>query len=63
MNTKTPNKIHEDEEASTFQERVLTLLCDLQHQALAIKDNAEQAERSIRKFRISIHGEDIDDYE
>ena len=69
MNEKTPNKVvteieGNDEEDNTyeFQDNVLSCLSDLQHLATIIKEKAESMELTARRFRSSIHGEDIDDY-
>jgi hypothetical protein len=43
-----------------FQDNVLSCLSDLQHLAVAMKDKAIMMEDTVRDFRISIHGEDID---
>ena len=67
MNEKTPNKVvteievnDEEDNPYEFQDRVLSCLSDLQHLAIAMKEKAQAMEDTVRSFRISIHGEDID---
>ncbi len=67
MNKKMPNNIvseveGDEEEANPnqFQDDVLSCLGDLQRLAVAMKEKADMMEHNIRKFRTSIHGEDID---
>ena len=63
-----PNKVvsqveGNDEEENNpyeFQDNVLSCLADLQHLALAMKKKAIMMEDTVRDFRTSIHGEDID---
>jgi len=63
-----PNKVvsqveGNDEEENNpyeFQDNVLSCLADLQHLALAMKEKAIMMEDTVRDFRTSIHGEDID---
>jgi|TARA_R100000049_G_C1878575_1_gene35762 hypothetical protein len=51
-----------DEEVNPnqFQDDVLSCLRDLQHLAETMKDRANMMEEEIRRFRTTIHGEDID---
>ena len=52
-----------DEEESNpneFQDSVLSCLSDLQRLAATMKDRANMMEEEIRRFRTTIHGEDID---
>ena len=60
MNKKTPDKIHEDEEELSFENKVLTMLADLQHHTVKFRETADNMNGIIRDFRTSIHGEDID---
>ena len=67
MNKKMPNnvvtKVEGDEEEvnpNEFQDNVLSCLADLQHLAAAMKEKAEMMDDTVRNFRASIHGEDID---
>lgn len=62
---KTPNKVvegndEEDSDPNEFQDSVLSCLGDLQRLAVIMKEKAEIMEHSIKRFRTSIHGEDID---
>jgi hypothetical protein len=62
---KTPNKVaegndEEDSDPNEFQDSVLSCLGDLQRLATIMKEKAEMMEHSIKRFRASIHGEDID---
>ena len=43
-----------------FQDSVLSCLSDLQRLAVTMKEKANLMEDEIRRFRTSIHGEDID---
>ena len=69
MSEKQPNKVvsqiegdDEEEDCSyEFQDNVLSCLSDLQHLAIAMKEKAQAMEDIVRDFRISIHGEDIDE--
>ena len=68
MNEKSPNKVvteiegdEEEVNPNQFQDDVLSCLRDLQHLAETIKERANDIEYNIRRFRTSIHGEDIDD--
>ena len=57
------SKIDGDEEEDSpyqFQDNVLSCLADLQHLAVAMKEKAKMMDDTIRDFRSSIHGEDID---
>ena len=63
MNQKTPNKIHEDEGELSFEDKVLTMLAELQHHTVKFRETADDMNEIIRDFRISIHGEDIDNQE
>tara|TARA_B100000287_G_C20637254_1_gene782123 strand:+ start:1610 stop:1813 length:204 start_codon:yes stop_codon:yes gene_type:complete len=66
MNKKKPNKVvseveghEEDENPYEFQDNVLTCLADLQRLATTMKSKAISMEEEIRRFRTSIHGEDV----
>jgi hypothetical protein len=70
MNKKKPNKVvqiidsdSDDEEPNPyeFQDSVLSCLSDLQHLATTMKEKAEAMEDEIKRFKVSIHGEDIDE--
>jgi len=52
----------EEKEANPnqFQDDVLSCLRELQHLAETIKERANDMEYNIKRFKISIHGEDID---
>ena len=67
MSKKTPNKVvtevednDEEDNPYEFQDSVLSCLADLQHLAIGMKEKAQTMEDTVRSFRISIHGEDID---
>ena len=75
MNKKMPNKLRgiiknkvvsqiegndEEDNPYQFQDNVLSCLADLQHLAVAMKEKAKMMDDTIRDFRSSIHGEDID---
>ncbi len=67
MSKKTPNKVvteleeGQDEDGTfEFQDSVLSCLRELQNQVASINQKAQQMEFEIRRFRASIHGEDID---
>jgi len=68
MNKKTPNKVvteiegEEDEEVNPvqFQDDILSCLRELQHLAETIKIKASTMDHEIRRFKVAIHGEDID---
>jgi len=63
MPIKVVTEIEGDEEAANpnqFQDDVLSCLRELQHLAETIKGKADDMEHSIRRFKISIHGEVID---
>ena len=67
MNKKMPNNVvtevegdEEEVNPNQFQDDVLSCLRDLQHLAETIKERANDMEYNIRRFRTSIHGEDID---
>jgi hypothetical protein len=51
---------NEEDDPYQFQDNVLSCLADLQHLAVAMKEKAEMMEYNIRRFRASIHEEDID---
>ena len=62
-----PNKVvsqvegnDEEDNPYQFQDNVLSCLADLQHLAVAMKEKAKMMEDTVRDFRTSIHGEDID---
>ena len=50
----------EEDNPYEFQDNVLSCLADLQHLAVAMKEKAKMIDDTIRDFRSSIHGEDID---
>jgi len=63
-----PNKVvteveGDDEEVNPnqFQDDVLSCLRELQHLAEMMKEKASTMEDEIRRFKATIHGEDIDD--
>ena len=63
MPNNVVTKVEGDEEEvnpNEFQDNVLSCLADLQHLAVAMKEKAEMMEYNIRRFRASIHEEDID---
>ena len=63
MPNNVVTEIEGDEEEvnpNQFQDDVLSCLRELQHLAETIKGKADDMEHSIRRFKISIHGEDID---
>jgi hypothetical protein len=63
MPNNVVTKVEGDEEEvnpNEFQDNVLSCLADLQHLAVAMKEKAEMMENTVRNFRASIHGEDID---
>ena len=70
MNKKKPNKVvqiidsdSDDEEPYPyeFQDSVLSCLADLQRLATTMKEKAEAMEDEIKRFKVSRHGEDIDE--
>ena len=50
----------EEVNPNQFQDDVLSCLRDLQHLAETIQERANDMEHNIRRFRTTIHGEDID---
>ena len=60
MNEKSPNKKSDEEEGLSFEDRVLTMLGDLQYHTKSFRETADKMNEVIRDFRASIHGEDID---
>ena len=50
----------EENNPNEFQDSVLSCLSDLQRLAVTMKEKANLMEDEIRRFRTSIHGEDID---
>ena len=67
MNKKKPNNIvtevegdEEEVNPNQFQDDILSCLRELQHLAETIKGKADDMEYNIRRFRTSLHGEDID---
>ena len=63
MPNNVVTKVEGDEEEvnpNEFQDSVLSCLGDLQRLAAIIKEKADMMEYNIRRFRTSIHGEDID---
>ena len=69
VNQKMPNKVvqtidngdEEEDNPYEFKDSVLSCLADLQRLAVTMKEKAEMMEHSIKGFRTSIHGEDIDE--
>ena len=67
MNKKKPNKLasevdtHEPEHdaALEFQTKVLSCLSDIRMYNSHVMQNSEALERSIKNFKILIHGEDV----
>ena len=66
-NKKMPNNIvtevegdEEEVNPNQFQDDVLSCLRELQHLAETMKEKANDMEYNIKRFKISIHGEDID---
>ena len=56
-------EVESDEEEvnpNQFQDDVLSCLRELQHLAETMKEKANDMEYNIKRFKISIHGEDID---
>ena len=63
MPNNVVTKVEGDEEEvnpNEFQDSVLSCLGDLQRLAATMRDKADMMEYSIKRFRTSIHGEDID---
>ena len=63
MPNNVASKVEGDEEEvnpNEFQDSVLSCLGDLQRLAAIMKEKAEMMEHNIKRFRTSIHGEDID---
>jgi cell division septum initiation protein DivIVA len=67
MNKKMPNNVvsevegdEEEVNPNQFQDDVLSCLRELQHLAETMKEKANDMEHTIKRFKISIHGEDID---
>ena len=67
MNKKKPNNIvtevegdEEEVNPNQFRDDVLSCLRELQPLAETIKGKADDMEYNIRRFKTSIHGEDID---
>jgi len=57
------SEVEGDEEEvnpNQFQDDVLSCLRELQHLAETMKEKANDIEHTIKRFKISIHGEDID---
>ena len=50
----------EENNPNEFENSVLSCLSDLQRLAVTIKERANLIEDEIRRFKTSIHGEDID---
>ena len=68
MSKKMPNKVvteieGEEEEINPDQLQVDILSClrELQHLAETIKEKASTIDYEIKRFKTSIHGEDIDE--
>jgi len=57
-----PNNVvtEEEDNPNEFQDSVLSCLADLQRLAIVMKEKAQTMEDTVKRFRISIHGEDID---
>ena len=51
----------EEDNPYQFQDDVLACLRELQHLAETIKERADTMEYIIRRFKATVHGEDIDD--
>ena len=67
MNKKKPNNIvtevegdEEEVNPNQFQDDILSCLREVQHLAATIKERADKIEHEIKRFKPSIHGEDID---
>ena len=63
MPNKVVQTIEGDEEEvnpNQFQDDVLSCLRELQHLAETIRERADTIEYMIRRFKTTIHGEDID---
>jgi cell division septum initiation protein DivIVA len=63
MPNNVVTEIEGDEEEvnpNQFQDDVLSCLRELQHLAETMKEKANDMEHNIERFKISIHGEDID---
>jgi len=57
------SEVEGDEEEvnpNQFQDNVLSCLRELQHLAETMKEKANDMEHTIKTFKISVHGEDID---
>jgi len=57
------SEVEGDEEEvnpNQFQDDVLSCLREVQHLAAVIKERSDKIEHEIRRFKISLHGEDID---
>lgn len=57
------SEVEGDEEETNpnqFQDDVLSCLRELQHLAETMKEKANDMEYNIKRFKTSIHGEDID---
>ena len=50
----------EEVNPNQFQDDVLSCLRELQHLAETMKEKANDMEYNIKRFKTSIHGEDID---
>ena len=63
MPNNVVSEVEGDEEEvnpNEFQDSVLSCLGDLQRLAATMREKADMMEHSIKRFRTSIHGEDID---
>ena len=63
MPNNVVTEVEGDEEEvnpNEFQDNVLSCLGDLQRLAVTMKEKADMMEHSIKRFKTSIHGEDID---
>ena len=63
MPNNVASKVEGDEEEvnpNEFQDNVLSCLGYLQRLEVTMKEKAYMMEHSIKRFRTSIHGEDID---
>ena len=57
------SEVEGDEEEvnpNQFQDDILSCLREVQHLAATIKERADKIEHEIKRFKTSIHGEDID---
>jgi hypothetical protein len=57
---KSKNGNEEEVNPNQFQDDVLSCLRELQHLAETIKEKANDMEYNIKRFKTTIHGEDVD---